>query len=470
MMLHSPEVVGGTPVKLLSIVIPTRNRAPFLGNLLSCLVEEVRAVGCQKQVEIVCADNCSNDVTAAVVGQFVQLHPFVRYCRQPTRQPNAEESMFASIAFATGEYVWTMGDDDLVFPGSLARLLQTLRGGSYSYLLLNCALTDYENGIEALYFAEAAGELAYTSTEDLFQEIGFVTHTTTISCLCFRRNLFDIQVCRDFAALSPIYSHTFAFFTLYRNEPACLVRTPVVRFRMSRAADEVANHAVYQASLGNPSYWSFHLGLLRLMFLTCNRNGLPLEWFAGVQEQEFSRFAMAVTPMRLRSFVFRAVIQQARLYLETSLSREQLTEENFALIVRFYAGSDLSDHLLFLRKVFGEENPAAWNSLRRKVAFFRLSCIEWAFLLKEARHIAGLEPILFTAGSPQSAAVADKAAREDGVVGSLVEDVCQLVRSRSLASFMARLCGMMRGRNAVLLILKFVCHFKGFVPIRLTKI
>jgi len=457
-------------VKLLSVVIPTRNRARFLGELLTCLIDEVLAAGCRDEVEIVCSDNCSSDDTAAVANRFVQHHPFVRYCRQPKNLETAEESMFASVAFAAGEYVWTMGDDDLLFPGALAEVLKTLRAGKFSYLLLNCAVTDYENGVEALYFAESVGEIAYASTQDLFHEIGFVTHTTSISCLCFRRALFDEQLCRQFAELSPIYSHSFALFTLYRSEPACVISTPIVRFRMSWAADELASHVSYQTSLGHPSYWSFHLGLMRLMLLACERSGISLEWFAGVQELEFSRFAMAVTPMRFRTVLFRAVLQQARLYLETSLSRERINEEEFALLAHFFASSDLSGHLAFLRSVFADESSNAKSPLRRKAAFLKLSQIEGIFLLKEARHIARLQPKLFTAGTSQVESVAGMAGRERGKGLSLIAEVHQLVRNRGMASFLARFFNMMNGTRVALLILKLVCHFKGFLPNRLTRI
>lgn len=451
-------------MKLLSIVIPTRNRARFLGELLACLVEEVLAAGCRDEVEIVCADNCSSDDTAVVAARFAQRYPFIRYYRQSETLGSAEESMFSAVTFATGEYVWTMGDDDLVLKGGVSAVLEVVRIGEYGFILLNSLITDYQNRVEALYFSDQRENLRYETTEKLFHEMGFVTHTTTISCLCFRRAAFCLKTCQAFAVISSIYSHSFSIFSLYQYEPALFICTPVVRFRLSQAEDELASHRNYQRSLNRSSYWSFHIGCLELINFLADKNRIPTDWFHGVQELEFSRFMMAMTPMRLRTVIFRAVVMQARHFVMTGDRQEEIDDRDFILLEMFFTKTDLLWELKRLRKIFAAAKQRHPGGFMQWLALRRLSRIERSYLFKEARYIAKLQLThLTTIVSEASNASVQKT---DG----LISEIALLVRNRGLSNCVAKVWSMLNAKDAALLIVRLVCHFKGFRQIRLTKI
>lgn len=453
--------------KILSIVIPTRNRSSYLAELLCCLVEEIEFSRCANRLEIVCVDNFSVDSTREVVAACSASNPYVRYCHQPESMASAEESMFSAVTFAQGDYVWTLGDDDLVSRGALSGILKVLESGVCGYILLNCAVVDYQNRIEALYFLDEGDPVNYETTQELFGEIGFVTHTTTISCLCFRRDLFDEVLCREFAAVSPIYSHSFALFVLYRNEPACFLRMPAVRFRMSQAGDELTHHASYQASRGHSSYWAFHVGLMKLILMASTRSGVPLSWFSKVQELEFSRFVMAVTPMRLASLMFRSILSQARLYRKNPAPRERITEEDFDHFAKFYEGSGLSGFLEDLGQMFvSKENNRSRGVLSEVFCTMKFARIEWGFLFQEMRHIARLElklnvPCDRMKTEPPPAGIAGK-------LFSLIRDTYETMRKRGMLSCIVKFVNFLGGMNAFLL-LRMLCHLKGIRPIRLAR-
>ena len=58
---------------LLSICIPTYNRAEYLKKTLESIVWQRDFLS--KDVEVVISDNCSTDDTASVVAKFVEKYP-----------------------------------------------------------------------------------------------------------------------------------------------------------------------------------------------------------------------------------------------------------------------------------------------------------------------------------------------------------------------------------------------------------
>ena len=107
------------PVKL-SICIGTYNRAEFIGQTLdSILVQQ------EPNVEIVIMDNASSDDTPELIAQYMLYHPQISYFR---KQENTgfDRNYDEAVMYAKGEYCWLMSDDDLIIPGAIANILDTL--------------------------------------------------------------------------------------------------------------------------------------------------------------------------------------------------------------------------------------------------------------------------------------------------------------------------------------------------------
>jgi abequosyltransferase len=114
---------SGPRPALLTIAIPTYNRAGELARLLAVLRRELS--GHQDRVSLVIADNASTDGTAAVVDDFAVSWPHVLVVRQTTNQ--GMDGNFCACAEAVdGEFFWVMGDDDLPVPGAIAALIDLL--------------------------------------------------------------------------------------------------------------------------------------------------------------------------------------------------------------------------------------------------------------------------------------------------------------------------------------------------------
>jgi hypothetical protein len=106
---------------LLSICIPTRNRAETLRLTLENVLSEARPLG--GQVEVLVSDNASTDHTAEVLQAFA---PWIRYRIRETNVGYFGNLVGLATDLARGRMVWALGDDDLVLRGGLGRALQAV--------------------------------------------------------------------------------------------------------------------------------------------------------------------------------------------------------------------------------------------------------------------------------------------------------------------------------------------------------
>lgn len=126
---------------LITIAIPTYNRAPVLTETLRALAEHPELM--RDDVELVISDNASTDATPNVIRDFsARTGKAVRYRRNDTNL-GIDGNIHAASHLATGRYLLLMSDDDFLRPGALTRLSDLVRqhpdllfcfanGGSFS--------------------------------------------------------------------------------------------------------------------------------------------------------------------------------------------------------------------------------------------------------------------------------------------------------------------------------------------------
>ncbi|MHB1651433.1 MAG: glycosyltransferase [Desulfitobacteriaceae bacterium] len=103
-----------------SVLIPTYNREKLLKIALESLVQQT-----SRDFEVVVLDNASGDGTEGCVESFADRLPNLRYIRQPVNVgPIA--NIAASLAFAEGEYIKFLMDDDLLEPDCIRIMAQCL--------------------------------------------------------------------------------------------------------------------------------------------------------------------------------------------------------------------------------------------------------------------------------------------------------------------------------------------------------
>lgn len=102
----------------LTVVIPTRNRAHTIADTLRSCVEQ------DADCEFLVSDNSSDDNTEDVVKSFDD--PRIRYI-QTDRVLSMEGSFDFALSNAREGYIYSMGADDALFPGGLAKLKKVIK-------------------------------------------------------------------------------------------------------------------------------------------------------------------------------------------------------------------------------------------------------------------------------------------------------------------------------------------------------
>lgn len=107
----------------LSICIPTYNRARHLENclhsVLTCLSDGA------SDFEVCVSDNGSTDDTEEVIARIGNSLP-IKYWRNATNL-GIPRNFLNVVDMAEGEFVWLVGDDDLLVPDAIRRLVELIR-------------------------------------------------------------------------------------------------------------------------------------------------------------------------------------------------------------------------------------------------------------------------------------------------------------------------------------------------------
>jgi len=121
-----PGAIPANPIAaarpLLTVAVPTYNRQRFLATFLAAIAPQLAG---EVRAELLISDNASPDGTAELVRSYERQNLPIRYLRNENNV-GADRNILQCFEQASGKYVWICGDDDVVEPSGLARVLAHL--------------------------------------------------------------------------------------------------------------------------------------------------------------------------------------------------------------------------------------------------------------------------------------------------------------------------------------------------------
>ena len=123
------KVGRASPDVALSIVLPVKDEAESLPQLLREILEETVTLDLDGRVEIIFVDDGSSDGSLGVIEGFVEQHNEVTLI-EFRRNFGKSAALAAGFASASGEYVVTLDTDLQDVPAEMGNLLAPLREGS----------------------------------------------------------------------------------------------------------------------------------------------------------------------------------------------------------------------------------------------------------------------------------------------------------------------------------------------------
>jgi len=296
---------------LLTIAIPTFNRAEWLKLCLSQLVPQLNDIN--REVEISIYDNASPDHTEAIVRSFLGDGLPLRYSRN-TENIGSDRNIAQCFNEARGKYVLILGDDDLLIDGTLAWLISMLERKEYGVICLRPY--GFDGDFRKEYPGLVGPEQEYTNGADFLVAIGQLVSLIS-SCVINKSilsnvdakefcggNLVQVHLVIQAALLGPISLYTknyyvackrnnsggYDFIKVFVEElskifdrykylgltteniyafethmllgyfPNCLLRQ-----RLTRTGDQVANINRLKERLGKR--WLYHICLAPILYL-----------------------------------------------------------------------------------------------------------------------------------------------------------------------------------------------------------
>jgi tetratricopeptide (TPR) repeat protein len=133
------------PAPLLTIAVPTYNRQALMARLLGCLDRELADAGVEGVVVLV-SDNASTDGTWAMLQDAARTRDWLVPHRQDENVGPVANLQWLVAHASDAEYLWAFGDDDLIRPGGLAKVVAALREERPAWLFLPHVFVDERQG------------------------------------------------------------------------------------------------------------------------------------------------------------------------------------------------------------------------------------------------------------------------------------------------------------------------------------
>lgn len=132
--------------KLLTIAIPTFNRAKLLDKQLTWLAQAIK--GFESVCEVLVSDNCSTDETPIVIEKWkTTFNNTTFYSKRNHENIGAVRNIASCIKNGKGKYVWVISDDDIVFDNSVAYVIHTInQHPNLGLIILNFSKSDAKTG------------------------------------------------------------------------------------------------------------------------------------------------------------------------------------------------------------------------------------------------------------------------------------------------------------------------------------
>jgi glycosyltransferase involved in cell wall biosynthesis len=255
---------------VLSVVVPTFNRAEALVMTVNCLAEQVTG-GLEQSVEIIISDNGSDPETIDLIKALADRWPSVSYFLN-ARDEGGHFNLYAAPWRARGAYTWTFGSDDVLLEGGLAHVVAVLERERPSFLTLNKRVASADLSELITERINSVEDRRFDTFTDLFCAFG-------INQLAFISGQIELtQAARALDAEFYLrnesrHTHVAAFMEKHAGRPAFYSSA-------NHLVHRVNNSQMLDYHAGN--FYDYAVALPRLLWAVNEKVGGPADLFERI--------------------------------------------------------------------------------------------------------------------------------------------------------------------------------------------
>jgi glycosyltransferase involved in cell wall biosynthesis len=202
--------------ELLSVCIPTRNRARYLNEILSEYARQMSEAGISgDEVAFYISDNASEDETPKVFEEFQKKVPQAYYSRNATNLGGDGNNVHIRT-LAKGQYLWVIGDDELLCDKALVTVLSNIKQHRPGLILA------YDSRYQLkIQRPRVFGTYREYAQECIRQNIHALAEHTLVSSNIFRADCYDGEFGRQ--SIPTSFPHMFGMIRPLMQKRASVV-------------------------------------------------------------------------------------------------------------------------------------------------------------------------------------------------------------------------------------------------------
>lgn len=294
---------------LLTVVIPTYNRAKDLQECLSYVIPQVMAH--KDKVHIYISDNASTDKTKEVVKGIMADYPDIitYFCQKVnlTASPNFDDAVHR----VNSEYVYMLSDDDFIVPECISFMLDCIsKYPEIKYFYLNQYVADEDmNGM--IVWNENVGKDYITVYETGGELIKlYLNGPSCISANLFKKEVW-VNATDKMKEDCPGYVWLSILFQGVIGEKSAFIHYPMFTARMPKVQRYAANW---------PWYYIKGLGQL-FTYLDAYHHGIYNAWVEHQQKKEKRKFLQMLTSVSCNKKLYRRRRKDIKPFLNSMESK-----------------------------------------------------------------------------------------------------------------------------------------------------
>ena len=239
-MISDFNPIQVTPNPFLAVAVITRHRPDFVEPLVRQLIEDADL--CDPNggvIRIYVSDSSDDDRTRKALEPLVTDARGRLVLRRASQSfDSGENHLDDLLTVVTGEYVWTLADDEILQVGAFGQILDLLKSNCPEIVVINPPLVS-KSGEQILHQYHVGpdlygnGKLDYVTTyKDIVRNVGFIHLTTMISAVVCKLSLYRSIDWATYLRDSPLYAHAMVQIAVFHKRKAIFTRRPIFCYRL----------------------------------------------------------------------------------------------------------------------------------------------------------------------------------------------------------------------------------------------